>query len=333
MADVAVRTGRRRGLWHRALLYREPGEYAAAVSAFLRAGLADGERALAVVPGDRHDLLRAALGHNGGEVEFADMTDLGGNPARIIPAIEAFARAAGRPARVVAEAAWPGRSAAELTEVARHEALVNLALDGTAARVLCPYDMAHLPVSVLAAARGTHPQVSDGRLASVPRNQAYRGAGRLPASCTTPLPSPPASARTLVYEHDLRAVRAYAAGCAEAAGLPEDRAAEFVLAVSEVAGNTIKHAGGAGTVRGWQAGGELICEVRDHGHIGDPLAGRRLPAPDQAGGHGLSLVHRCVDLVEVRSGRGGTVTRLHIRLPGLSRPAAAPGRLVGSRVV
>ena len=194
---MAVRTGRLRPAQHQALLYREPREYAATVSAFLNTGLADGERAFAIVPADRHDLLRAALGRAGADVEFADMTSLGGNPARIIPAIEEFASDGDRPARVVAEAAWPGRSAAELAEVARHEALVNLALAGTATHVLCPYDAAHLPSGVLADARGTHPQVSDGRRTPVPRTKGYRGPGRLPASCTAPLPSPPANARTV----------------------------------------------------------------------------------------------------------------------------------------
>jgi anti-sigma regulatory factor (Ser/Thr protein kinase) len=334
---VAVRTGRRTAsVQHRALLYRDPAEYTATVSAFLLEGLADGERAYALVPDDPRDRLRAALGRRDGEVEFADMTSLGGNPARIIPAIEAFLTGGSQPARVVTEPAWPGRTAAELTEVVKHEALVNLAFAGRAAQFMCPYDAARLPGPLLADARRTHPGVTAGAGGPISRSRAYRGPGRLPASCTAPLPPPPASADVLGFDADLRSVRGFIAARAEAAALPSARSAELVLAVSEVAANTLKHAGGSGSVLCWQAAGELICELRDRGQIGDPLAGRRLPGADQVGGHGLWLVHRCVDLAEVRSGRGGTATRLHMRLsrhPGPPAPAAARGRLVGSRVV
>ena len=34
----------------------------------------------------------------------------------------------------------------------------------------------------------------------------------------------------------------------------------------------------------WATGDELIGQVQDSGHISDPLAGRRIPAPDQGGG-------------------------------------------------
>ena len=324
-------TGRRpAALRHRALMYRDNREYAAAVSSFLREGLAAGGRAYAVVADERRDQVRAALGPRVARVEFADMTNLGGNPARIIPAIEALVADGSQPARVVAEPTWPGRNAAELCEVIRHEALLNLALERTPAQVLCPYDAARLPGHVLADVCRTHPQVTRGDGKGAGKGHRYRGPGRLPASCTAPLPPPPVVADVLRFEADLRGVRGFVAGHARAAALSEGRCAELVLAVSEVAANTLKHAGGSGTVGCWQARGELICEVRDRGHIDDPLAGRRLPAAAQVGGHGLWLVHRCVDLAEVRSGRDGTVTRLHVRLPGSSRPGEAQDRLVGS---
>jgi anti-sigma regulatory factor (Ser/Thr protein kinase) len=120
------------------------------------------------------------------------------------------------------------------------------------------------------------------------------------------------------------------AAYARAAGLPAAREAELVLAVSEVAANTLRHSGGGGTVRCWQVPGELICELRDSGYISDPLAGRRLPGPEQAGGHGLWLVNRCVDLAEVRTGRHGTATRLHVRLPMRLTSGNWSGELAGS---
>jgi hypothetical protein len=67
----------------------------------------------------------------------------------------------------------------------------------------------------------------------------------------------------------------------------------------------------------WATGDELIGQVQDSGHISDPLAGRRIPAPDQGGGQGIWLVHQLCDLVEVRTGPTGTVIRLSMQLqPG-----------------
>ena len=44
-----------------------------------------------------------------------------------------------------------------------------------------------------------------------------------------------------------------------------------------------------------------ICEVRDRGHIVQPLIGREEPAVGQIGGHGMWLVNLVCDLVQVRS--------------------------------
>jgi anti-sigma regulatory factor (Ser/Thr protein kinase) len=94
-----------------------------------------------------------------------------------------------------------------------------------------------------------------------------------------------------------------------------DRSADLVLAVSELAANTLRHAQAGGTLRAWQSGGDLCCEVRDHGTITDPLAGRHAPSGGQAGGQGLWLVNQVCDLVQLRSGPAGTTIRLSMRLP------------------
>jgi anti-sigma regulatory factor (Ser/Thr protein kinase) len=316
---------------HLALVYRDPGEYARIVSGFLLDGMAAGARCIAMVPADRHADLRAAMISSGEDLAFADMTSLGANPARIIPAIEGFAAGGTRPLRVVMEPIWPGRTLAEIREATKHEALINLAFAGRDVQILCAYDAACLGRSVLSDARRTHPQVrSDEGLAASPE---YAGAGKLPASCSAELPPRPADARAMTFDGDLRRVRSFTERQIGAAELPASRSAEVVLAVSEVAANTLKHAGGHGTIWCWQAAGEMICEVRDGGHIADPLAGRRLPDAEQVGGHGLWLVNRCVDLAEVRSTRNGTVTRMHVRLPGYREPGFETVRLAGTHAV
>lgn len=116
-----------RGLDHVALPYRDDDEYADGVAAFVAPAIAAGEPALLAVPGRGRGILREALGGAEG-VAFADMEELGANPARIIPAIRAFLGAhAGRPVRFVGEPIWPGREDAALREATRHEALLNVA--------------------------------------------------------------------------------------------------------------------------------------------------------------------------------------------------------------
>ena len=97
--------------------------------------------------------------------------------------------------------------------------------------------------------------------------------------------------------------------------------ANLVLAASELAANTLRHTSGGGTLRVWHTGLEILCQVEDEGWITDPLAGRRR-RPAAEPGHGLWLVNQVCDLVDLRSGPGGTAIRLHMRRPGAERRQA-----------
>jgi anti-sigma regulatory factor (Ser/Thr protein kinase) len=124
------------------------------------------------------------------------------------------------------------------------------------------------------------------------------------------------------YTTDLSQVRRLAEARAREAGLTDARVVDFVLAVSEVAANTIRHAQSPGSMEIWFDGEEIICEMRDEGIITDRRVGRRTPSPDATNGHGLWLVHQVCDLVELHSDENGTILRLHMdiqaREPGLS---------------
>jgi anti-sigma regulatory factor (Ser/Thr protein kinase) len=299
---------------HLALFYSGSQEYLDGVLPFVRAGLDRGEPSLAAVPAPRLGLLREALAADSARVCFADMTELGRNPARIIPAVTDFIRQhPGKRISYLGEPAWQGRTAPELCEATRHEALINLAFRGVSATILCPYDVSGLPRQVVADARRTHPALLTGGQRR-PSAQ-YLGESAFPAACDRALAAPPSRAATLIYGPNLAAVRQFVTQRAERAGLPEERTADLVLAVSELAANTLNHTAAGGTVRFWQARNEVLCQVDDRGWITDPLAGRRLPPLEGQGGMGLWVVNQLCDLVELRTGEHGTSIRLHMRLP------------------
>ena len=296
-------------LAHAALFYSALREYASAVGSFVTAGLRSRDAVMVAVPGTQAEALRDFLGADAEQVAFVDMAWLGRNPARIIPAIRAFAEAhPGQLVRYVGEPSWRSRSAAEQAEVMRHEALLSLAFAGSEVCILCPYEAA-LDQGVLAGAERTHEALM--RNGSWEPSRSYAGPGRVHRQ-DAPLPEPPAGLRVLTYREDPAAARAFARDQARAAGLREPRLTDLVIAVGELAANTLRHTSGTGTVRVWATALEVICEVHDSGHIRDALAGRRLPAADAGRGHGLWVVNQVCDLVEMRTGSGGTTFRLHI---------------------
>jgi anti-sigma regulatory factor (Ser/Thr protein kinase) len=127
--------------------------------------------------------------------------------------------------------------------------------------------------------------------------------------------SPSPSDMSYAYNTDLAAVRAVVYRYAKQAGLPEHRAIDLVLAVSEVAANTVRHAKSPGSLKIWYDTQEIVCQIQDEGIIHDPLAGRRKPATDAMGGHGLWIVRQVCDDVEMHSDESGTTIRLHMKLP------------------
>jgi anti-sigma regulatory factor (Ser/Thr protein kinase) len=128
--------------------------------------------------------------------------------------------------------------------------------------------------------------------------------------------TPPGRVESYPFHLDLAALREIVRARARGAGLPPHRVIDLVLAVGEATANTVRHAGGAGTLRIWQDETEIVCEVSDGGSMKDPQAGRRPPAAGTRGGQGLWIIHQACDQVEVTSGDAGTVLRMHMRRPG-----------------
>ena len=86
-----------------------------------------------------------------------------------------------------------------------------------------------------------------------------------------------------------------------------------MLAVSEVAANTLRHTQGAGAAGYLADRDEIVCEIRDGGS--SPTRHRPgKPGLDAPGGHGLWLVYQVCDEVELTSGPDGTTIRMHMLL-------------------
>jgi anti-sigma regulatory factor (Ser/Thr protein kinase) len=298
---------------HHALLYRSWDDYFGEIVSFVRTGLVEREAVLVALPYPRAQLIRNIFATNR-EVTFVDMTELGGNPPRIIPTLRRFIYNQGeRPTRFVAEPAWPGRSSAELAEVILHDSLLDLSAADTRSSMLCAYNAAMLDPSFLAAAEGLHTHLIDGH-GTHPSPHYVPGQASL--LFATPLPSPPRDAHVLRFDHDLAHVRRFVEDRVATTGLDEVRLQDLLLAASEVATNTIVHAGSSGLLRVWKEGRgkNIVCDVSDGGHVSDLLAGRIGPYPLAMHGWGLWMVNQVCDLVELRSGDWGTTVRLHMHV-------------------
>jgi len=302
---------------HEAFLYRDPEEFLRGTLEFVRDGVEAAEPVFVVLSAEKIARLREALGEDANRVLFADMAEVGANPARIIAAWQEFVDehgAGGRPIRGIGEPIWAGRSDSELAECHRHESLLNLAFANTPAfRLLCPYDVSALDPGVVEEAERTHPFMSD--VQSFRKSDGYRGLEAISAPFADPLDDPPASARRLTFDADLLGtVRDLVTERAEEAGFDRETTDALVLAVNEIATNSIRHGGGFGVIRTWDDGKFLLFQVEDRGRIDAPLAGRRQPVLDEPGGRGLWLANQLCDLVQVRTFEDGNVVRIHMAI-------------------
>jgi anti-sigma regulatory factor (Ser/Thr protein kinase) len=302
---------------HEALFYAGESGFLRGTLPFIRDALAAEEPLLVAVSSARSSLLTEALGDDAQRVRFVDMHELGRNPARVIPAWGEFLRerAPGGGARGIGEPVWAGRSRAELSECQRHESLLNLAFDdGPQWQLLCPYDLDALRDSVIQAARESHPFLACDGADEV--SDSYLDPSRAPGPFDGSLPAPTAEVEELRFTASgLGIVRSLVSRRAREARLGEEANGDLVLAINELVTNSVQYGGGRGTLRIWQEGGELLCEVSDQGRIVDPLAGRVPPPLEQHGGRGLWLVNHLCDLVQIRASPANNVVRTHMRLP------------------
>ncbi|MYW04853.1 anti-sigma factor RsbA family regulatory protein [Streptomyces sp. SID3343] len=295
---------------HEALLYAGITDFVDHTAAFVREGLAADEAVAVAVIEPRAGALRDSLGADAAHVTWIDMERVGRNPARIIPTWQEWTGLhRDRAYRGIGEPIWAARTPAELVECGHHESLLNLAFDGQPWQLLCPYDISALDTDVIAAARRNHPRVLNGGTGHAGNHlhpDDYAATLHGPA-----LPPVPEHAQRLAFRSgELASVRALVRRALPDA--PRAQVNHAILAVSEIAGNSIVHGGGQGAVTIWSQGPSLICEIQDSGCIVDPLAGRHRPTTEQDGGRGLWMANQLCDLVQIRSTDSGTTVRLHL---------------------
>jgi anti-sigma regulatory factor (Ser/Thr protein kinase) len=297
------------GFSHEAFLYSDMAEFLAGIQSFLAPAIAAGDPVLVLLRPPEIGSLTGALGAPAQKVTFADITDAGGNPARLIGVWRRFADAhPGARLWGVAEAVYPGRSAAELAECDLYEALVNVAFDATTPlRLRCPYNLAALPAGVIEQAERTHPfLLRDGQRQASSHFQPINPA----EPYARPLPAAPADAACLPFTRgELGQLRAFVAAQAQQAGLAQQAATSLVAAINEIATNSLQHGGGRGELRVWTDGAWLVCAVSDSGHLTAPLAGKLPPAAND--GAGLWLANQLTDLVQIHSTPEATEVRVH----------------------
>jgi anti-sigma regulatory factor (Ser/Thr protein kinase) len=127
----------------------------------------------------------------------------------------------------------------------------------------------------------------------------------------------------------LPTLRANVRASATQAGLPEDRAEEVVLAVHELAANSVRHGGGTGRLRVWNHTGSLHCRVDDGDRLKALGPDAAPPGAGNASGrlvnslpcvpaHGLWVVQQIADQLRSLSGSHGTSVVVTFTLPGVA---------------
>ena len=230
-------------------------------------------------------LLKRGWGAPPQTVIFAPMQELGRNPARIIPAWRDFvgAWADGRPVRGIGEPIWPERSAGRAGRVPSPRVAAEPRIRRRAAVVAALPLRRRSPRPRGGGGRAPHPP--DGARETVSASPATptRSRAPRPGPFEGPLAPPPGEREELTFSGaaELADVRAFVAEHAAAAGLGEERVADFVLAVHELANNSVRHVGGEALLRVWTEPEALVAEVRDGGRIEGPLSGRERPRPSR----------------------------------------------------
>jgi anti-sigma regulatory factor (Ser/Thr protein kinase) len=291
---------------HQAVPYAGEQQFLSCCAAMADRAAARDEQLMFLVDSAKLDALRDTLGSPPDDVSFVELDEHASNPALLITLLDGLRSTAdGRRCVTVHEPSQDGPSAARAETRLGESVLNSPSLNSWNLAVLCLYNSADLDAAALGEMRRTHPSVwgEDGNPAYEPHLADIRFSESLPAV-------PGDAIRHQLHGRDLASAREFVRGNAE--GLAPDRREDLVLAANEVITNSIQHADGQCQVAMWDEGESVVCDVRDNGHITDPLVGRLAPRTGATAGRGLWLANHLCDLVQIRSSQAGTTVRLRI---------------------
>jgi anti-sigma regulatory factor (Ser/Thr protein kinase) len=144
----------------------------------------------------------------------------------------------------------------------------------------------------------------------------FRGVDASGAPFDVPFPEPGSATLDLKFKaQDLYVIRALVRRIADGSGLSSASADDFVIAVNEVATNSLRHGGGEGNLRIWRERDKVTCEISDGGRIANPLVDRERPGEALRASRGLWLANQLCDLIQIRTFSSGTVVRVHMWRP------------------
>ncbi|SHN34794.1 sensor histidine kinase [Cryptosporangium aurantiacum] len=294
-------------LGHHALVYSSEDDFLRCALEYVRRGIEQDDAVIVATP--RAAELTAALGSLADRVEVVDERFWHRVPAWTIGG---YARRAERSARgghrlrVLTELRWDDPETRPDWE--SYEAVVNTALAGLPVDLCCAYDTTAVDGDVLDTAHRTHPSTIGA--AGVEASASYvPAADFLAARPPRRRLAVPSDAMRLEFgAAEIPAVRQATLGWARAAGMAEDAAQEFLIAIYEIASNAVEHGGGRGVGRFWANDGRLCCDVWSAEPIVNSLiAGYRPPGTAQERGRGLWLARQICERVTIWNENGATV--------------------------
>ncbi|GAA3449576.1 sensor histidine kinase [Dactylosporangium matsuzakiense] len=308
-------------LIHQALVFDSAAQFLDAAVPFVTEGVRRRDSVIAVTTGENEALLREQIGADAEQITFLTLSDWYDSPGRTLNAhhrrIDALSGTTGI-LRVLGEPVWNGLDPLETSEWGRYESVMNVALAGARAWIMCGYDSRSLPAAIVDDARRTHPALAVGARSEV--SNAYADPASYHAERNGPLLDRPALGVERLHDFiEMAAVRKFVADHAVRLGLPPDRLDDFTLAVNEIATNAIRHGAGRGEVWLWATDHRVICEISDAGggprseDLSNGFFGFLRTDPQAGRGHGLWIARQICDLLEMRTGESGTTVRLHMR--------------------
>jgi anti-sigma regulatory factor (Ser/Thr protein kinase) len=297
---------------HSLFVYGDDDRMVEKMAPFLREGLRNGERAVAVIDRRKWDRLSEALGADAVDVMYIERDSFYTRPEAALAGYDSTLRQFAR------EGVVSARAFAELprceTEAdwnlwLSYEAIVNRALEHHPLWVICGYDAREVPGPLLEGAFDAHPEVLTEEWAPTSHYHDPEDVVR----ARTPTPTPLDGLHAISLDDGPGRFREVLRAELDAAEVPESDAENMVVAAGEVLSNARQYGGEKLSVHVGRVGDRFVCEISDDGPgIDDPLAGFLPPRPGHANGAGLWVARQLTGQLELLSSLDGSSVRLWV---------------------